>query len=509
MQDVPQRVDHGIVPDRPRFLGRERDPAAARMPPVGMVVDIVQPGLNIRGAVAELRSGNRLFGLQFPFHVVRHARPIAGFGVEQEADEIPPRWSRIDALADLDRRHGMLGEALHRVTRNLRAALDRKVVQFVPSDLEPRQLQMRLGRVLGRLKDAGHRLPGIPDAHEVLQAERAPAVLRRGGRHTELPRLGPFRAANPERQRIELPLFHGQFADHLGVKLTAILRHLDPQHTAFRPGIARPRTFFKLPRLPVERDRRFERAVSDLFVMQRLSLPFPCVLQGRCVGIRGVQPDVPLTAEFRRVGFRQAVESSVIVMARQRIFVADFDHRHTRLVGVGVAGVGIDVRQQLLCVLLLQLDHPRHKLADSLVRPGQLFRVLEAVTLVQRPSDVQVDVHVEASFLERRDHVVEFFQLVGIEVPLGQRVVGQNGLRRFRHEVHVPRIHEVQPYAIDAESRQTRRQLVRRLVRRKVRGAGKIGRVETDGARVGDEMTVLHSHEAVLAGRRIEQVGDA
>ena len=51
------------------------------------------------------------------------------------------------------------------------------------------------------------RLPGISNTHEVLQAERAPAALRRGDRHTEPPRLRFFRAANPERQRVELPLF--------------------------------------------------------------------------------------------------------------------------------------------------------------------------------------------------------------------------------------------------------------------------------------------------------------
>ena len=243
--------------------------------------------------------------------------------------------------------------------------------------------------------------------------------------------------------------------------------------------------------------------------MQRLVLPRPRGTHRLCAGVGRVKPIVPLTPQLRRVGLRQPVERAIKMVTRQTVLIADLDHRHARLGGVGVAGIGVDVGQQLAGILLLQLDHAGLELPHRLVCPRQVLRVGKPVALIERPPHVKVHVHVDAALLESGDHIIQLLKLRGIEIPLGLRVVGQDRLRGLRHEVHVPRIHEMQAHTIDAEAGQPRRQLVRVLVFREIGRPRQIRRMEPDRPHVRDEIPVLDSDEAVLAGRRIEQMRHA
>ena len=340
------------------------------MTPVTVDVDIIELGLDVRRAVTELRAGDRLPGLQIAAHKSRHAGPIAGFRRQQKAQVVALRLGRHRFGTDRDGGYRSLSESLERFGHLLGAGPQREIVQLIPPDLEARELQDRPFDILAGLEHARDGFPRRPDVHQLLQAQRAPTVRGRCDRHAEFPRSLAFGAPDPEGEGVKLTFFQRNLpADHLGEVFAPVAGHRDLQHAVFDGGLAGAGAGLERPPGVVEHERGVETALRELLLSQRLVFPCPGGLKRGRVGIGLVQPVIPLAAQFGGVGIRQTVKRAAQIGPEQRVLVADFDHRDARFIGVGVAGVGVDVGQEFARVLFLQLDHARLKLADAFVGP--------------------------------------------------------------------------------------------------------------------------------------------
>ncbi len=166
-----------------------------------------------------------------------------------------------------------------------------------------------------------------------------------------------------------------------------------------------------------------EGGVSDLFVTQGLIRPLPRLQHRLGCAIFLAQPCVPLRPEFGRKGFAQAVDSAVVVFVEQRVLIVDLDHGHARFIAIGALRVGIDVRQQIACVLFLQLNHARLEIIEPFVKIGPPITRAEPVALVPPPAHMQIDVHIDSALLQSIHQVIHPFQHRRIKTALRRGIV--------------------------------------------------------------------------------------
>ena len=99
-----------------------------------------------------------------------------------------------------------------------------------------------------------------------------------------------------------------------------------------------------------------EVGVLQQLAAQRLSTLGPHISQPLRGGVTPLQPLVPLPTQFHPEYLRELVERPGQPSVEQAVLVVDLDHRHRRVRGVRLPGVGIAVQQQGSIVLLLQFD---------------------------------------------------------------------------------------------------------------------------------------------------------
>jgi len=200
---------------------------------------------------------------------------------------------------------------------------------------------------------------------------------------------------------------------------------------------------------------------------------------------------------------RHAVDRAAVVIVEEGVLVIDLDHRHARVVGIRQLGVGIDAGQQRLGIRLFGGDHQR-------IEKAQPFG---------EARDMQVHVDVDAALFQRRDQVILAIHRFRVQPEgLGRiraeragqpAAFAEDAGLRGGHEVAVLGVEVVQPHAVDAEAREPVGRFISLRVRREVRRPGQVGRMEPDAPLVRNEPSVLHPHEPVLAGRRVEQMRHA
>ena len=132
---------------------------------------------------------------------------------------------------------------------------------------------------------------------------------------------------------------------------------------------------------------------------------------------------------------------------------------------------------------------------------------------------MQVHVDVDAALFQRRDQIILTVDGIGVQTEGLGRIRAERAGQpaafaedagfRSGHEVAVLSVEVVQPHAVDAETREPVGRFISLRVRREVRRPGQVGRMEPDAPLVRDEPSVLHPHEPVLAGWRVQQMRHA
>ena len=216
------------------------------------------------------------------------------------------------------------------------------------------------------------------------------------------------------------------------------------------------------------------------------------------------EPVAPELLEALAVHVVTAVKSPSPVRVPEGLLVVQLYHGDDGILQVVHASVGVHVRKQFLRILLLQLDQRRIKLIGTLVHAAGAGR--DAVRHSQLACDVQIDVHVDAAFLELRNQVVLAVAAFGVELAARLAALVEDALLLRQHERAVGVVEVVEAHAVDAEAGETRGEALRLLVRGEVRGAGEVRRVELEAPLVVDEVPALHADASVLPGGSGEQV---
>ena len=169
--------------------------------------------------------------------------------------------------------------------------------------------------------------------------------------------------------------------------------------------------------------------------------------------------------------------------------------------------------QQLPGVLLLQLDEPLVVHGVPLHAGGNGAGVFQLVPLQKGAGHDQVDVQVDALFLELGEEVVEAVQPLRVEQAAGAFVVVQQ--RRFpaagpvSDAVADGGVGGVKADHVHAHAGKALSQLLRVLVARRVGARGDIKAQESGALTVfKEEMPVLDADEAVLPGGRVQKMGE-
>ena len=266
----------------------------------------------------------------------------------------------------------------------------------------------------------------------------------------------------------------------------------------------------------VEVERRFRVADEGHLGVQPL-------LRGRAdlralePGDRGVGGDARELAQPLHLGRRARLRQPGVVLRRQQVVVVrrrrveaepqavlveDLDDRDRRLVPILGLRVGIDVREDLPRVVLLQLDQARVVERHPL-RPADLVEVLHAVPGLVRPADVQVQIDVDPALLELGHEEVEAVELARVEAPAVTGARGDDPARGV--EVDEVQAHHVHPVARECAGPH-RDVFLRRQQDRASAPVGEMHPPEAEPSAVPPgQMAVPDAHEPVLARRRIQQ----
>ena len=189
-------------------------------------------------------------------------------------------------------------------------------------------------------------------------------------------------------------------------------------------------------------------------------------------------------------------------------------HGHDRrIVLEGKAGVGVHMAEQLPGVFLLQLDEPCVVHGVALHAGGDGAGVLQTVALEKGPGHDQVDVQVDALFLELGKEIVEAIQTLGVEDAGGALVIiQQRGLPAagpVAGSLSDGGVGRVEADHVHAHAGKARGQLLRVLVGRSVGAGGAVEAQEPGSLAVlKSKVALLHAHKAVAAGRLVQQVGE-
>ena len=185
-------------------------------------------------------------------------------------------------------------------------------------------------------------------------------------------------------------------------------------------------------------------------------------------------------------------------MEAEGVFVVDFDERDGGFHSIGIAGVFVDVREEVAGVGFLQRDHGGVVVVHAFVELGAAFFVRFGQVGVGA-ADVEVEVCVDAVFFERGDEVVELVELPGVE---GAAVFFKNAGRCAEH------VHVVEADAINAELGEARGDFVGVLVLWEVRGEAHVHAEDAQALFAGKQVAVFDVHEAVAACGFVVQPGD-
>jgi hypothetical protein len=209
----------------------------------------------------------------------------------------------------------------------------------------------------------------------------------------------------------------------------------------------------------------------------------------------GFQPRVVDAVQLVRVELRRR-----IVALSDPVLIEDLDDGDGRLITVFRFSVRVDVRQQVVGVLLLQLDDALVEEREAL-GPLQAVGIRHAIALFVRASDVEIEVHVDAVLLELGHQEVEPVELLRIEgAGIVLAAVGNAGGR--------PLVDEMQADNVDAVTRQGagphRRVFLGGKLDRSRTPIGEVNAPESDTLPVGlHEVSALDANVAVLTGRSI------
>ena len=168
--------------------------------------------------------------------------------------------------------------------------------------------------------------------------------------------------------------------------------------------------------------------------------------------------------------------------------------------------------QKLPGVFLLQLDEPGVVHGVALHAGGDGAGVLQTVALEKGPGHDQVDVQVDALFLELGKEIVEAIQTLGVEDAGGALVIiQQRGLPAagpVAGSLPDGSVGCVEADHVHAHAGKARGQLFRVLVGRSV-GAGCNVEAQEAGALavLKSKVAILHAHEAMAARRGVQQMG--
>ena len=475
-----------------------------RVVPVSVNVAEVEASLRVPKTVLQLRSGDRLFRAELVFNEAIHLLPILVFEIAQEVRKVGERFRREERFrvaVALRNRNRLRFERLRRVDAERSAALEREVGEFERrSVLEGAERNADLGVGFRRKERNRNGLPIFRRRYVATDADRLPRIVifDDADRNFRLAFGADF-----ERKSIRRTLFDAE-PDAVNLRNPrdgAGFFDVEAQRVRVDSGFARRddaptrlRGFveLQLPRT-VELKVRRERAVGDLFGARRVfaAVPSGAELVGRAVFLR--KPSVPKALELVAIRLRQRVEFAPRPRGDDRVFVVDFDDRDARVVDVSLAGVRVDVRQQVAGVLLLLGDHSRVEVVDALVLRRETIRVFEAVALVERSRNVQVNVDVNPFFLKAIDHVVELVELFRVDFRSRFLEVGAP---------NVAAVHMVQPNDADPEPRKGPSEELGVFFLREVGAEAEVRAEEARVAGFEREPTVFRSEEASRPGAR-------
>ena len=475
-----------------------------RVVPVSVNVAEVEASLRVPKTVLQLRAGDRLFRAEFVLNEAIHLLPILVFEIAQEVRKVGDRFRREERLriaVAFRNRNRLRFERLRRVDAERSAASEREVGDFDRrSVLEGAERNADLVVGFRRKERNRNGLPIFRRRYVATNADRLPRIVIfddadrnfRLAFGTDFERKSIRRTlfdAEPDAVNLRNPVDGADFGD------------VEPQRVRVDSGFARrndsPTCFrgfveLQLPRT-VELKVRRELAVGDLLGAGRVvaAVPSGAELGGRAVFLR--KPSVPKALELVAIRRREIVELAPRPRGDDRVFVVDFNDRDARVVDVSLAGVRVDVRQQVAGVLLLQLDHSRVEVVDALVLRREVFRVFEPVALVERSRNVQVDIDVNPFFLKAIDHVVELVELFRVD------------FRSRFFEVGAPNVaavHMVQSDDADPEPRKRTSEELGVFFVREVAAETEVRAEEARVAGLEREPTVFRSEKSSRSGVR-------
>ena len=198
----------------------------------------------------------------------------------------------------------------------------------------------------------------------------------------------------------------------------------------------------------------------------------PGLPEGFGAAVFGIEPAVPLLTYLGLVRFHYV--GKLVLCGKPCIdygvLVGEFHHADGRIVLVGNAGVGIDMLQDFLVETFLELDHPGIDIVNAVLVVRQQMGVLEPVRAAHLAGDVQLEVNVDAVFLELGEEIVEALELHRLDEGI------LHGISAFRGTV----AHVMHAYEVDSVAREFLRQPVSILVPGEASGHAKIGTYEAD-----------------------------
>ena len=171
------------------------------------------------------------------------------------------------------------------------------------------------------------------------------------------------------------------------------------------------------------------------------------------------------------------------------VFVVDLHERDGGFVGVALAGVGVHVREEVAGVVLLHGDHRGAVVVHALVVVGvALF--LGARTVGVGAGDVQVQVGVDAVFLQLGDEEIEPVELAGVE---RAAVLCEDAAGRAEH------VHVVKAHAVDAKFRHACGDLRSHGFVWKICSEARVHTEDAQALFAGEKVAVLHMDESIAA----------
>ncbi len=476
-----------------------------RVIPIGVDIAVIELRLIVPESVLQLRAGRELLSAE-ALDVVVHFLPIAVFDIVEEGGEIVDSVGSVEtrrAFLSAQERNGGVFEVFRLEEADISAFAHGEVGDFegVPfaarAEGDSRHIVVKF-----RHEGEGERLPFLLELQVFVETERGPRIMVLFDAKPDSHRLVGARLKGDLIGSLVLD-FDGDAVELRSPRDFPALLDFEAQRGRVDPrlggledaiGLLRGRVGFENPTVVLAECESFaEDAVVEEFVAERIIFAFPRFAQrgGRLVLL--LEPFVPERFEFARVRLRQIVELSPRPARNDRVLVIDLNHRHARIVDVRLTRIGIDVREQILRVFLLENDHRAVEVVDALAVGRELVGVLQPVDFAETAGDVQVDIDVDSALLEAANKVIELFELVRVNLrrPLAHIFAPDHGA-----------VHMMETHDADSEAGEGIGESFGLLMGTEVGAEAQVRSQESLLPEGADEGAVLRGQEAFGARRR-------